>query len=507
MLNEVNEIPIREVELYENERYNPISGWSHKGLLPSDRSRFSTSDGSSSWSDINAANDAFLSIGWTWDTRSPSPLSFEGGNSPYPGWRVMLQITGERSDAKTVKDIGFEYATDFTSVNESWSPKKGLSSFVRRRRIIRNQIYDAEIDIPETLSSSFTCHYCDLEKLEDISDLLLESLSIVSIYKLGRQLPNITKLNPIKTTLVQLFSLYSNDNLFNINDIENMVEKFSKSHKDMWNSSWAADDLNDEIEKRKVYLNTTFFKYDERIALAKAIIHKYDTNYFFHCRIRHCNEQSCEFQHVQCINIGCPSVVSKCWSSKHDTICPYKIVNCTRNCGDTVCRKDMYNHLTYACILRAVHCPFADLGCMATLTHQDVEKHLNDCIQSHLLLSLNRIKEQQDVIVTLHQKTKEYDKLASDFIALGATVTAVSTLVNEVDKKHTKIMTEELKKNDTKSSKEINLAIGEFRTENSKVRNELNGIKSEQSQLKSGLINVTKDVNDMKKVLPKPPSR
>jgi hypothetical protein len=249
----------------------------------------------------------------------------------------------------------------------------------------------------------------------------------------------------------------------------------------MWNASWNADDLKEEIEKRKVYLDNNFFKYDERISLAKTIIHKYDTNNFYHCRIRNCNEKQCEFMHQSCTNAGCPSIVSKCWLTKHDDICSYKIVSCTRNCSDFLCRKDMENHLTYACILRAVQCPFAELGCMAALKHNEVEAHLEECIQSHLLLSLNRIKEQQTVIVNLHQKVKEYDKVitknTTDLITIGASVTAINTLVNEVDKKHTKTITDELKKNDAKSSKEINLAVGEFRTENSKIRSEMNTIK------------------------------
>ena len=86
-----------------------------------------------------------------------------------------------------------------------------------------------------------------------------------------------------------MFSLFTNDNVFGINDVENLVEKFSKSYKgililillililililiDMWNASWNADDLKEEIEKRKLLLDSTFFKYDERIALAKAIL-------------------------------------------------------------------------------------------------------------------------------------------------------------------------------------------------------------------------------------------
>ena len=340
-----------------------------------------------------------------------------------------------------------------------------------------------------------------------ITIIIITTINIIIIIIIttttGRTILNLTKLNPIKSSLVQLFALFTNDNVFGINDIENMVEQFSKSYKgiimlmfiliamlilmlvvmikDMWNASWNADDLKEEIEKRKLLLDSTFFKYDERIALAKAIVLKYDSNYFYHCRIRNCNEKQCEFMHQQCPNAGCPTIVSKCWLTKHDNVCGYKVVNCTRNCGDFLCRKDMDNHLQFACIFRAVQCPFAELGCMAALKHNEVEGHLEECIQSHLLLSLNRIKEQQSVIISLHQKVKEYDlkiiKNTNDLITIGASVTAINTLVNEVDKKHTKMITDELKKNDAKSSKETNLAVGEFRTENSKIRTEINSIK------------------------------
>ena len=33
---------VRHIEVYENERYIPLSGWSSKGLLISDRSAYST---------------------------------------------------------------------------------------------------------------------------------------------------------------------------------------------------------------------------------------------------------------------------------------------------------------------------------------------------------------------------------------------------------------------------------------------------------------------------------
>lgn len=174
----------------------------------------------------------------------------------------------------------------------------------------------------------------------------------------------------------------------------------------------------------------------------------------------------------------------------------------------------MENHLNFACILRAVLCPFAELGCMSSLCHNEVEKHLDECIQSHLLLSLNRITEQQKVIVAIHQKTRDYDKEIlsnkNTLVTLGAAVTAATAMIESVDKKHQKIINDiviNIKKNDAKSSKEVNLAIGEFRTENSKLRSELNTVKSEQTKVNGGLLLITKDVAEMKKVLPKPPPR
>lgn len=171
----------------------------------------------------------------------------------------------------------------------------------------------------------------------------------------------------------------------------------------------------------------------------------------------------------------------------------------------------MENHLNYACILRAVLCPFAELGCMSSLCHNEVEKHLDECIQSHLLLSLNRITEQQKVIVAIHQKTRDYDKEIlsnkNTLVTLGAAVTAATVMIESVDKKYQKLINEAVKKNDAKSSKEVNLAIGEFRTENSKLRSELNTVKSEQTKVNGGLLLISKDVAEMKRVLPKPPPR
>ena len=59
----MNDRVTRKVEVYENERYIPLSGWSSKGLLISDRSAFGTKDGSANFSILEEANNQLISDG------------------------------------------------------------------------------------------------------------------------------------------------------------------------------------------------------------------------------------------------------------------------------------------------------------------------------------------------------------------------------------------------------------------------------------------------------------
>ena len=61
---------VREKEIFENERFSPISGWSSKGLLITDRKAFSNRDGSLSWSSYEQAEENLISYGWEWDAAS-----------------------------------------------------------------------------------------------------------------------------------------------------------------------------------------------------------------------------------------------------------------------------------------------------------------------------------------------------------------------------------------------------------------------------------------------------
>ena len=77
---------VREVEIFENERFSPMSGWSSKGLLMTDRKAFSTRDGSQSWPTLEQTEEALMSYGWEWDRESTWLIDTHFPASDSEGW-------------------------------------------------------------------------------------------------------------------------------------------------------------------------------------------------------------------------------------------------------------------------------------------------------------------------------------------------------------------------------------------------------------------------------------
>eukprot|EP00037_Helgoeca_nana_P015754 m.147595 g.147595 ORF g.147595 m.147595 type:complete len:1197 (-) comp23157_c0_seq1:132-3722(-) len=106
----VGDMLVQTFEVFENQRYFPIKGWS-KNLLPTDRAPFSTHDGLVGFGSIEAIKGT---QGWIW--------------APNAEWQ--LEDHGDK------KAAGWAYAVDFVGPMASWG-KKTMSSFVRRRRYTR----------------------------------------------------------------------------------------------------------------------------------------------------------------------------------------------------------------------------------------------------------------------------------------------------------------------------------------------------------------------------------
>lgn len=121
----------KRIEIYENERYSPLSGWSPKALLLTDRKALSNHDGSEGYNTIEEASQALISFGWQWDE---APWSID--KSP--------TINGATDEE------GWTYSSDFTSFSSEHQEKtnisgtKGIMHFVRRRKLARNQSFDGK---------------------------------------------------------------------------------------------------------------------------------------------------------------------------------------------------------------------------------------------------------------------------------------------------------------------------------------------------------------------------
>ena len=76
-------VQVRAIEMFENERYSPLSGWSFKGLMPSDRSAFTTCDGRDGFTKLDEATEAFISLGEN-VSYLPSPINVVTHKIPIP---------------------------------------------------------------------------------------------------------------------------------------------------------------------------------------------------------------------------------------------------------------------------------------------------------------------------------------------------------------------------------------------------------------------------------------
>uniref|UniRef100_A0A0P6H8Z5 Tectonin beta-propeller repeat-containing protein n=1 Tax=Daphnia magna TaxID=35525 RepID=A0A0P6H8Z5_9CRUS len=110
-----SELPIRiREESYENQRWNPIDGFSNK-LLPTDRPFYSSQDG---LTDRDLKRVKLPSQAWVWDEQ----------------WHLELLHEGQHLDAE-----GWMYAVDFP---RAYSNTKAWNSCVRRRKWVRNRRYN-----------------------------------------------------------------------------------------------------------------------------------------------------------------------------------------------------------------------------------------------------------------------------------------------------------------------------------------------------------------------------
>lgn len=493
----------RDCEIWENERYSPLFNFSSKGLLPSDRGHYSVGDGTLSWSTLQEAEADLISMGWEWEkdesirssessladgtgnekeqsgewravvpasnggswrvTTSPTTSSASMNANPSPPSSPSSRVSITKLDRNSLYIVGnggenvsggWVYAHDFTHIAESFTTNKELTSFVRRRRLVRRQYFNPRVYFDaNSLHNDFLrqCTYCDKEKVESLSLLLLHSLSASSSLKYPRHL-NEAKINGLKTSLMQCLCLGDavgpDSNISDLRSVERVLEDFARKGQDglsFLSAALSSQDKAESLSKRVHEISTTFFQESERVELAKLLIRKLDRTYDFHCDAINCEENgTCLFRTVRCTNPDCPDSFSAKWTEKHDSRCTYKVVNCDRMCGECVPRRLMQEHLLINCTLRPVVCPYEGLGCKSggsNLVFKTLEEHLVTHTQYHLQLSVLRLEEQQSVIIQLHKRMTALEdshmKHATEIAATTATVSTSLAAIEALRTKHT----------------------------------------------------------------------
>ena len=107
------------------------------------------------------------------------------------------------------------------------------------------------------------------------------------------------------------------------------------------------------------------------------------------------------------------------------------------------------------------------------LVQRTLPDHMETCTQSHLLLSMTRIQEQQNVIISLNRRVNDLEKKTGQHVTqiatLVASVAAASAAVEESEKRVTKSFQYDLQKLDQKTTKKANDITTEYRSEVTKL--------------------------------------
>ena len=93
------------------------------------------------------------------------------------------------------------------------------------------------------------------------------------------------------------------------------------------------------------------------------------------------------------------------------------------------------------------------------LVHRNLPAHMDDCLQSHLLLTLGRITEHHGALIAVSSKVAELDQTTSSHTstlsALNASVAAQAVAMEAVERRVMKALGDEVSSLDKKTTKAL----------------------------------------------------
>ena len=118
------------------------------------------------------------------------------------------------------------------------------------------------------------------------------------------------------------------------------------------------------------------------------------------------HEETCPLRVVLCAHCKEHSATLSELESEHYPKCPMYPVACPNNCGASLCRKDLAEHVDNVCPNTVLDCFFRHIGCEVQLPRKELTKHSNEKLSEHLVASKKEIKKLRQVNTELLEENE-----------------------------------------------------------------------------------------------------
>ncbi|XP_068650234.1 uncharacterized protein [Aristolochia californica] len=214
-------------------------------------------------------------------------------------------------------------------------------------------------------------------------------------------------------------------------------------------SNWLISDRReDKIDEFVQEMEANgFWLLERRESVAEILLKNVDYKSANHCNVKFDkmeelveHKDECNFRGLRCSSEGCRATFCAMHSEKHESACPFKLLQCEQKCPAIIMRCEMDRHCITVCPMKLMNCPFHSVGCQSAIPRCTVEQHCSEFLHDHVLQVL-RVMHTDESDEDLRQQMEQIAKLPS-FSQL-AEAQSVRNLTWEVKDLETELKTRE----------------------------------------------------------------
>lgn len=116
------------------------------------------------------------------------------------------------------------------------------------------------------------------------------------------------------------------------------------------------------------------------------------------------HEEDCPQKPVTCEH--CNELIPRRGITTHYDECPSYPVPCQQDCGETVKRNEIEDHIRDVCPKTIIKCGYFICGCATTLPRGEMEEHMQTNSRPHQMLVVEKYRELQTKVDTLMQENQ-----------------------------------------------------------------------------------------------------